>query len=251
MEHGTSLSTDNAVISPRREKGEPILGPEAIMVALPSDLALMVELSHAERVATSSLSPFRLFLAKGAGNPAIALAGPLLGAPQGAMVIEKLIALGAKRIWVFGWCGSLQPQLLIGDLLITTAALSEEGTSSHYPVDEEKKLTSPVLNRRLEDALERAELPFHKGPVWTTDAIYRETEKKVVAYGKRGFLAVEMEMSALITVAAYRSVEIAGLLLVSDELASLKWQHGLGSKTLTKRCREAGQLLIDMCVYGN
>lgn len=251
MLHDTSLSNGNAIIRPKREEGEPILGLEAIMVALSSDLAFMVELSHAERVATRTLSPFRLFLAKRGKNPPLALAGPLLGSPQGVMVIEKLVALGAKMIWVLGWCGSLQPHLLIGDLVIPTAALSEEGTSSHYPVDEEKKLTSPLLNRRLEGALERAELPFQKGPVWTTDAIYRETEKKVVTYGKRGFLAVEMEMSALITVAAYRSVEIAGLLLVSDELASLQWHHGAGSKTLTKRCREAGQLLIDMCINGS
>ncbi len=57
-----------------------------------------------------------------------------------------------------------------------------------------------------------------------------------------------MEMSALITVAAYRSVEIAGLLLVSDELFSLDWHHGVGSQTLKKVCRDAGHLLLDLCM---
>ncbi len=134
-----TLSNDKAIIRPRREKGEPLLGPDAIMVAIPSDLMFMVDLTHAERVAPKTLSPFKLFLAKRGTNSPLALAGPLLGAPQGVMVMEKLIALGAKRVWVLGWCGSLQPNLLVGDIVIPTTALSEEGTSAHYPVDGEKK----------------------------------------------------------------------------------------------------------------
>jgi len=242
------LSNANAIIKPRREKGEPLLGSDAIMVAIPSDLMVMVNATHAERVVPKTLSPFKLFLSKRGKNDPLALAGPLLGAPQGVMVMEKLIALGAKRVWVLGWCGSLQPHLLVGDMVIPTTALSEEGTSAHYPVDGEKKQTSSLLNKRLEDALVKADLPFKKGPVWTTDAIYRETEKKILAYAKKGFLAVEMEMSALITVAAYRSVEIAGLLLISDELFSLDWRDGVGSQALKKASRDAGHLLLDLCM---
>ena len=227
-----------------------IIGPDAIMVAIPSDLSYMVDLAQAERVALNSLSPFRLYSAKREGNPLVALVGPLLGAPQGVMVLEKLIALGAERIWVLGWCGSLQPSLTIGNLVMPTTALCEEGTSAHYQVIEAKRQTSPFLNERIEDALARARMPFTKGPVWTTDAIYRETEEKVTAYGKRGFLGVEMEMSALITVAAYRSVELAGLLIVSDELASLRWHNEVGSQALTKSCKEAGKLLLDVCMDG-
>lgn len=244
------MNSDRAIIRPRREKGEAILGPDAIMVAIPSDLSYMVDLARAERVAPKSLSPFRLYSAKREGNPLVALAGPLLGAPQAVMVLEKLIALGAERIWVLGWCGSLQPSLTIGNLVIPTTALCEEGTSAHYQVIEEKRQTSPLLNGRIADALARARMPFTKGPVWTTDAIYRETEEKVTAYGKRGFLGVEMEMSALITVAAYRSVELAGLLIVSDELASLRWHNGVGSEALAESCKEAGKLLLDVCMDG-
>ena len=245
-----ALTSDRAIIRPRREKGETIIGPDAIMVAIPSDLSYMVDLAQAERVALKSLSPFRLYSAKREGNPLVALAGPLLGAPQGVMVLEKLIALGAERIWVLGWCGSLQPSLTIGNLVIPATALCEEGTSAHYQVIEEKRQTSPFLNERIEDALARARMPFTKGSVWTTDAIYRETEEKVTAYGKRGFLGVEMEMSALIAVAAYRSVELAGLLIVSDELASLRWHNGVGSEALAKSCKEAGKLLLDVCMDG-
>jgi len=242
----------NVLIKPTKGKGEPLVGPDAIMVAIPSDLQYIVDLSHAERAIQGKGSPFKLFIIKkkDKGLPC-GLAGPLLGAPQGAIVMEKLIALGAKRIWVIGWCGSLQPNIAIGDLIIPTTALSEEGTSAHYPVNKKKKQTNLFLNKRLEDALQKANLPFKKGPVWTTDALYRETSEKVTEYGKRGYLAVEMEMSALINVAIYRSIKLAGLLIVSDELFSLQWHNGFGAERLKKASRNAGRLLLSLCMDEN
>jgi uridine phosphorylase len=139
------------------------------MVAIPSELKVMVDLGHAERAVLGKANPFKLFIVKRDKDLPLALAGPLLGAPQGVIVMEKLIALGAKRIWVLGWCGSLQPNIAIGDLIIPTTALSEEGTSTHYPVNNKKIIqTSSFLNKILEDALFKANLPFKKGPVWTT-----------------------------------------------------------------------------------
>ena len=245
-----SFSDTDVLIEPTRMKGEPLLGRDAIMVAIPSELMSMVDLSHAERTTLGTLSPFKFFTIKRDKDLPLALAGPLLGAPQGVIVMEKLIAMGAKRIWVLGWCGSLQSHLRIGDLIIPTTALSEEGTSAHYPVDKEKCKTSSVLNTVLETALSKADLPFKKGPVWTTDAIYRETERKVIAYGKKGYLAVEMEMSALIRLAAYRSVELAGLLVVSDELFALKWHNAFKTDRLKKRSKAAGRLILNLCLNG-
>ncbi len=251
MEKINPFSDNNVLIKPSREKGEPLVGPDAIMVAIPSELKIMVNLSHAERAVLRKSNPFNLFIVKRDKDLPLALAGPLLGAPQGVIVMEKLIALGAKRIWVLGWCGSLQPNIAIGDLIIPTTALSEEGTSTHYPVRKKRIQTSSFLNKILEDALLKTNHPFKKGPVWTTDAIYRETSEKVVAYGKRGYLAVEMEMSALIRLAAYRSVELAGLLIVSDELFSLEWHAGFGVDKLKKASRESCRLLFNLCMDGS
>ncbi len=251
MENRNAVSDNTVLIKPTNEKEEPPLGPDAIMIAIPSDLQYIVDLTQAERATSGKTTPFKLFtIKKGKGLP-IGLAGPLLGAPQGVIVMEKLIALGAKRIWILGWCGSLQANMVIGNLIIPTTALSEEGTSAHYPVGKKKKQTNPFLNKRLEHALQKTNLPFKKGPVWTTDALYRETAEKVTGYGKRGYLAVEMEMSALITVAIYRSVKLAGLLIVSDELFSLQWHYGFGADKLKKTSRAAGRLLLNLCMDEN
>ena len=63
----------------------------------------------------------------------VALAGPMLGAPQTVLVLERMIALGARKFIALGWCGSLRSDVRIGDIVLPSGAISEEGTSAHYP----------------------------------------------------------------------------------------------------------------------
>jgi uridine phosphorylase len=160
------------------------------------------------------------------GNARMALAGPMLGAPQAVMVLEKMIALGVRRVLALGWCGSLQPHVRIGDVVIPRGAVSEEGTSPHYPIGAAKPSPTPALVQRLMEVLGTESGTFHEGRVWSTDAPYRETVSKVEEYQKLGILAVDMEVSALFTVAHFRGIELAAALAVSDELHDLSWRHG-------------------------
>jgi nucleoside phosphorylase len=235
--------SDDAVIQPRKGKNDPVLGPDALMVVIPQDLERLSKLKPMEGF---DLGFFNIFRMKVKASAGLSLTGPFVGAPQAVMVMEKIIALGAKRICVFGWCGSLQPDLKIGDIVIPLHAVAEEGTSRHYPVGNRVPETEQGLNRILERALDQSGLPFRKGTVWTTDAPYRETASKVKTFQGKGVLAVEMEMSALMTLAIYRSVKLSGLLVVSDELHDLKWHRGFSSPLFKKRCEQAGNLLIKL-----
>jgi uridine phosphorylase len=66
----------------------------------------------------------------------------------------------------------------------------------------------------------------------------------VKTYREKGALAVEMEMSALMTLAVYRCVKLSGLLVVSDELFDLNWHRGFSSPLFKKRCEQAGNFLL-------
>ena len=189
----------------------------------------------------------RLFLTDvaigtGDGSP-VALVGPMIGAPQAVLVLEKIIALGVRRVIAYGWCGSLQPHVAIGDVVLPDGAHSEEGTSAHYPI-----LSSPApsagLLRHLETTLRSdPSLTVHKGPVWSTDAPYRETEDKVRLYQRMGVLCVDMEMSALFTVATFRGIDLAGVLVVSDDLSQLKWRHGFRNPRFQEMRKRLPRLL--------
>ena len=234
------------IICPAKGKRDPHVGQDALMVMIPSELRFLVQLTKAEKLTFNNMSLYSLYRVNKESNASLTLAGPFLGAPHAVIAMEKLIVLGAKRIWILGWCGSLQPDLLIGHFIIPTGAVSEEGTSNHYPIFGKKLESNTKLNCLLEEALLQEGLPFSKGSVWTTDAPYRETPDKVKAYRNQGILGVEMEISALMTVALYRSVAMAGLLVVSDELFDLKWRPGFSNALLKNNSRTAGKILLTL-----
>lgn len=240
-----SAQNEEGLIRPRKRKTDPNTGPDVIMVMIPSDLNFLVRISQAKKIPVSGLDFYNLYQARAGTNSHVTLSGPFLGAPQAAMGMEKVIALGGRRIWVLGWCGSLQPDLHIGDFVLPVTAISEEGTSQHYPIRGSMGRADEGLCQVLEGTLRRRGGTFVRGPVWTTDAPYRETPAKVKRYRERGVLAVEMEMSALMTLAAYRQVKLAGVLVVSDELFTLRWHSGLSSPTLRERSRLAAEILWD------
>jgi len=216
------------------------------MAMIPSDLDWLVQTSQAQKLQHAHMALYDVYQVADGSEGYLTLSGPFLGAPQAVMGMEKLIALGVQRIWVLGWCGSLQPDLRIGDLVLPTTAISEEGTSQHYPVGEKIPRADEALCQMLDDALKKKGKPLVRGTVWTTDAPYRETPSKVKTYQEKGVLAVEMEMSALMTLATFRSVRLSGLLVVSDELFDLKWHSGFKSPELRNTSRMAGEVLLDL-----
>ena len=87
-------------------------------------------------------------------------------------------------------------------------------------------------------------LPARSGDVWTTDALFRETRAKAQRYGRKGLLAVEMELSALLTVAAFRKVRLGGLMVISDELAGPRWKSGFLDPAFWQASRKAVRAAI-------
>ncbi len=242
------LRDDSCLIEPRRGRREEPLPPLAILVFSPEDLQSFVTcfpkpLRHSHKL---YLSDVRIGSYEGAE---ICLAGPMLGAPQTILVLERMIALGATRFIAAGWCGSLQGNVKIGDIVLPSSAISDEGTSSHYPAICPKP--SHLMLSSLRSALASSNLTVHEGTVWSIDAPFRETLGKVKDFQSRGVLSVDMETSALFTVSQFRRVDLAVILAVSDDLSELKWTHGFRdpafkearrkvvSSTLTAICNAA------------
>jgi uridine phosphorylase len=174
----------------------------------------------------------------------VTLTAPALGAPYAVMVLEKLMVLGARMVLALGWCGSLQPHIKIGDLVLPTGTVSTEGTSRHYPLDDQPPDPDPRLTGILRRQLSASDHPWQEGPVWSTDGFYRETVQQVEAYQAQGVLGVDMEMAALFTVGRFRQVPVAGLLVVSDELATLRWNPGYRSEGFRQARDQAARLVL-------
>jgi uridine phosphorylase len=147
-----------------------------------------------------------------------------IGAPVAAANMEELIALGAKSFVSLGTAGSLQKTVKVGDLVVCSRALRDEGTSHHYLDPERFCDANRDLTKRIETLLVDQKIPHHVGSTWTTDAPFRETVDEVRAYQAEGILTVEMEAAALFAVAQYRRIPCASMFSISDELGDLQWR---------------------------
>ena len=219
------LNEDAAVIEPRRGRREKPLPWLCLLVFAPEDLELILNAFSVAKRRSHKLFLADVYTAR-CNDAAFCVAGPSLGAPQTILILEKLIALGVTHILAVGWCGSLQPHVMIGDIVLPAGAVAEEGTSGHYPVSVPQPGPAPELFACCKQTLAKHSVKVHEGHVWTTDAPYRETVGKVLKYKEEGILGVEMEVSALFTVARFRGISLAAALIVSDELHSLTWVHG-------------------------
>jgi len=232
---------ERCILNPERSKGDPELPATGILAVNPSDANALTAYAGQFGLKRSFLFNSSLY-----SSDSLFLAGPAVGAPMAVLCLEKLIALGAKNIILYGWCGSLQENLHAMDVLIPTHAVSEEGTSNHYRTEDHPIHPSSILSDMLCIALSDKGIAMHQGPVWTTDAPYRETRQKVTEYGEQGIVAVDMEYSALCTVAAFRRVELAAVMLVSDELYRLPWKPNFSLKKFKQRSRELLTLLCEI-----
>lgn len=147
-----------------------------------------------------------------------------LGASSVVLSLERLIVSGAKRIILLGFCGSLNPEFKIMNVVSISKAYSEEGTSKHYFPRRRILYPSPTLKKRIDTVLNDSKLPFLTGSLVSTDAPYRETRSWLKQKQKRKIDLVDMEASAVFAIAEFYGIQAAALTIISDELWSGTWK---------------------------
>lgn len=133
------------------------------------------------------------------------------GAPQAADTVETLAALGVKNIVALGMCGAYDEKVRVGEIIAPQKAFVEEGTSLHYYGSIEASYPNG-------DLLEMATGFLRVGnyPIVSSDAVYRQTFGKEQLWREKGAVGVDMETSAVFSVAQYLGRKAVALLMVSD-----------------------------------
>ena len=168
-----------------------------------------------------------------------------IGAPVAVAVAEELYVLGMRTLIVTGAAGSLQPSAPLGTIVVPTSAIREEGTSHHYAPHDALATPDESVVSVIRDVLAGRQTPYQEGINWTTDAIYREHKAKIARYREAGVLTVDMELSALFTLGAYRGIACGAVLSVSDELHGDTWDVGFGSDAVQRGMTRAGRVALE------
>lgn len=236
------------LINPQRRERQPVISGTVLLCITPNEAMALSKLAKDQGWQPRRMYPTSLWAREQEGGGA--LYGPAMGAPMAVMALEQLIALGGQRFVVYGSCGALSATMSIGDVLLPTWAVSQEGTSRHYPVANSPKVSPHFVEDLLHSLGNQGFKPM-SGGVWTTDAPYRERRESIRRYQGLGVKAVDMELSALLAVASFRKVELAAVMVVSDLLNGEKWQPGFGSAVFKRAIHAVGRAVFNYCGSGN
>ncbi|QLG48627.1 nucleoside phosphorylase [Natrinema halophilum] len=147
------------------------------------------------------------------GTP-ISVTSTGIGSPSAAIALEELARVGADTFIRVGSCGAIQPEMDVGDLVITTGAVRQEGTSDEYVREDYPAAADHEVVSALIAAAERLGYDYHTGVTMSADSFYagqgRPGFDEFEAAGSDDLIAdlkaanvknIEMEASVLLTLA--------------------------------------------------
>ena len=190
-------------------------------------IARLRDEGRAQQVASlaSELGPNPVYRIE-VGDEAVALVHPGVGAPLAAKFLDELIALGCDAFVACGGAGVLDPAIAMGQLIVPTSAVRDEGTSYHYLPPSREVAAEATALAAVRLVLDRHGVEHRLAKTWTTDALYRETAGRIARRRAEGCLAVEMEAATLFAVAQFRGVPLAQILYGGDDVSGLgDWDH--------------------------
>ena len=144
-----------------------------------------------------------------------------VGSAGATVCFEEICRSGAKHIIRAGTAGGIQPHVLDGALIIATAAVRDEGTSSRlvplsFPACASIKTVLALRNASASHSADSDRL-IEEGVVLSSDLFYPHDVLggDLALWQRAGVLAVEMEAAALFITAALHGVA-AGALFAID-----------------------------------
>lgn len=161
-----------------------------------------------------------------------------IGAPSTAILVEELAKIGARTFIRVGNSGAISDAVQLGDFVISTGAIRDDGTSKTYVRPEFPAVASYEVVGALVAAARAAGAKYHAGITASTDGFY--SRNKVCGEGatilpmsfsnfeqtrsndplldwkRAGALNVEMESGAVFTLAALFGLRAGAICTVSD-----------------------------------
>ena len=164
------------------------------------------------------------------GGLTIGIVGCAVGSAFAVLIAEEMFASGCRLLISVTSAGQIAPDLAPPCFVLIDRALRDEGTSYHYLPAAEWSAAPAALLARLDGAFAGSGVAVRTGPVWTTDAPFRETEAAIASARARGALAVEMEAAALYAFAEARGRAVICLAHVTNQMGRIEGDFEKGAE---------------------
>ncbi|AEY01197.1 uridine phosphorylase [Oceanimonas sp. GK1] len=190
-----------------------------------------------ERIARSLGNPrplaskreFTSWLGELDGKPVV-VCSTGIGGPSTSIVVEELAQLGVRTFLRVGTTGAIQPQVAVGDIIVTTGAVRLDGASGHFAPPEFPAVADFDCTCALVDAAREQGVAPHVGITASSDTFYpgqerydthsarvlRRFQGSMKEWQSMGVLNYEMESATLFTMCASQGLKagcVAGVIV--------------------------------------
>jgi purine-nucleoside phosphorylase len=150
----------------------------------------------------------------------ISVQGSGMGMPSIAIYATELIKeYRVANLIRVGTCGAMQPNVQMRDIVLAqTASTDSSSNKDTFRGWDFAPCADFFLLQNAYETARRAGIAPHVGNILSTDVFYREDKSVTDRLIQHGVLAVEMESSALYTIAARHQARALSVLTVSDHL---------------------------------
>ena len=136
-----------------------------------------------------------------------------IGGASAGIAVEELSRLGVKNMIRIGSCGALQPEVKVGDLILVSGAVRDDGASKTYIDPIFPAVPSSELLFACAHAATERKAAHHVGIARSHDSFYTDREEEIDAYwAKRGVLGCDMETAALYTIGHLHGIRTMSIL---------------------------------------
>lgn len=142
-------------------------------------------------------------------NKPILVVSTGIGAPSAAIAIEELINIGIKTIIRVGSCGAMQNHINLGELIIPTSCVRDEGLTTNYVPNNFPAIPNLDLLCRAKQLTKQA----HFGIIRSHDCFYMDNNSEVEKkWSKLGVIGADLETSALFIIGQLRGIRTLSIL---------------------------------------
>lgn len=152
-----------------------------------------------------------------------------LGAPSISKCVDELSKKDYKKLIYVSTFGGMSNKPKIGDIYVVIGAVRREGTSETYVHQLYPAIPSFELNRKIAEELEKNNINFNTGVVWTEDGYWSHVDDLELKdkfqfeyWRSKRIFGIEMECSAFFITSQIRDIKSAAVLICNREWKQIK-----------------------------
>ncbi len=150
----------------------------------------------------------------------ISVQGTGMGIPSMSIYVTELIKdYGVKNLIRIGSCGAIKPEINLRDVILAEGASTDSQTNKLvFSGADFAAIANFELLLKAYNVVKEKKINVHVGNVLSSDIFYSDDPNFWKIWAKYGILGIDMEATALYSIAAKYGVNALTILTVSDQI---------------------------------